>query len=356
VTPVDDIRGNPLAADLDGILEVAGDALREFRGARLFVTGGTGFVGTWLMESLVWANRALALDMHAVVLTRNPDRFAASSPHLASDSAVSLLAGDIVDFDPPAGPFTHVVHAAAESSTQQNVTDPLRMVDTIVAGTRNVLDTSRAWGTPKVLFVSSGGVYGPQPSGMPGIPEEYLGGPDQLARGSAYPESKRLAELLCATYAAEYGLPVAIARCFAFVGPHLPLDAHFAVGNFIRDGLAGGPIQVRGDGSPIRSYLYAADLAAWLWTILAHGKPGRAYNVGSEGALSIADVARTVAQAFEPQLEVSIAGAASPNLGGGGNRYVPSTRRAQAELGLREAVDLPEAVRRTIAWNRAVAS
>ncbi|MDZ4168050.1 MAG: NAD(P)-dependent oxidoreductase [Coriobacteriia bacterium] len=343
---------NPLASDLDGILESSAEAWSSLSGARIFITGGTGFVGTWLLESFAWANRVLSLDASAVVLTRDPERFAAKVPHLASDPGISLLQGDVTDFEAPAGPFTHVIHAAAESSTQQNATDPLRMIDTVVRGTRNVLDAARSWGSSGVLFTSSGAVYGVQPGDLELISEEQPGGPDPLAAGSAYPEAKRLAETLCATYAVQHGVPVKIARCFAFVGPHLPLDAHFAVGNFIRDGLAGGPISVRGDGTPVRSYLYAAELASWLWTILLAGESGRAYNVGSEHGHSIAEVARTVAAAFQSAPRVSIAGTRVENLGGGGDRYVPSTQRAREELGLRETVDLCEAVSRTIEWQR----
>jgi dTDP-glucose 4,6-dehydratase len=344
-------QNNPLSSDLDGIIESSAEALRDLQGARIFVTGGTGFVGTWLMESLAWANRALSLDASAVLLTRDPERFAAKVPHLAENPAISLLRGDVVDFEPPAGPFTHVIHAAAESTTQQNVNDPLAMIDTVVRGTRNVLEAARNWGAPNVLFTSSGAVYGAQPGDLELVSETYLGGPDQLAPGAGYPEAKRLAEFLCATYAAEYGVPVRIARCFAFVGPYLPLDAHFAVGNFIRDGLAGGPIAVRGDGTPVRSYLYAADLASWLWTILVRGDAGRAYNVGSEHGLTVAELARTVAGAFDPAPQVSISGNASGNTGGGGNRYVPSTARARAQLGLAETVDIREALQRTVRWH-----
>jgi nucleoside-diphosphate-sugar epimerase len=343
---------NRLEEDLRGIGEAGEAVLRELAGARLFVTGGTGFVGTWLLESFAWANRALSLDATAVVLTRDPQRFATKAPHLAADPAIGLVLGDVVDFDLPAGAFTHVVHAAAESSTQQNATDPLRMADTIVRGTRRVLDAARTWDAAKVLFTSSGAVYGAQPSGIELIEEGYSGGPDQLAAGSAYAESKRFAEFTCATYAADYGVLVAIARCFAFVGPHLPLDAHFAIGNFIGDGLAGGPIVVRGDGAPIRSYLYAGDLALWLWTILLRGEPARAYNVGSEEAYSISEVAAIVASQFEAPPEVRTVGSAASPTGGGGTRYVPSTARAQGELGLKATVTLPEAVRRTIAWHR----
>ena len=343
---------NALASDLDGILTRSADVWRELAGARLFITGGTGFVGTWLLESFAWANRALSLDARAVVLSRDPERFAAKAPHLASDPAILLLRGDVVDFDAPAGPFTHVIHAATEASTQQNVTDPTRMTDTIVRGTRNVLDLARTSGARSVLFTSSGAVYGAQPSGVPLLPEEYAAGPGRPPRHSAYREAKRIAEGMCAICAAQSGLPVKVARCFAFVGPYLPLDAHFAIGNFIRDGLAGGPIVVRGDGRPVRSYLYAADLAAWLWTILVRGEPGRAYNVGSENGRTIAGVARIVAATFCPVPDVSIVGASKANRGDGGDRYVPSTSRAREELGLRETVDLADAVQRTVAWHR----
>ena len=159
--------------------------------------------------------------------------------------------------------------------------------------------------------------------------------------------------MLCALFHRQHGLDTRIARCFAFVGPYLPLDIHFAIGNFIRDSMTGGPIRVNGDGSPFRSYLYAADLAARLWTILMRDAPCRAYNVGSASPISIAALAELVSQQVNPRCEVHIA--AQPDPARLAQRYVPDVNRVKSELKVRETVDLISAVRRTITWHRSVA-
>ena len=223
------------------------------------------------------------------------------------------------------------------------------MWDTIIEGTRHTLEFARHAGTKKFLLTSSGAVYGKQPPEMTHIPEEYTGAPDSTDTNSAYGEGKRAGEMLCVMYAKMYGIQTKIARCFAFVGPYLPLDIHFAIGNFIRDGLQGGPIQVKGDGTPYRSYLYAADLSIWLWAILFQGVHCRLYNVGSEVDLSISSLAKIVAETFPMAQEVRIAKKdISEKLP---ERYVPSTRRVKLELGLSQQIKLQEAIDRTARWN-----
>lgn len=336
--------------DLRHVLDRTAGAWKELCGSRLFITGGTGFFGMWLLESLVWANENLDLDAQAVLLTRDPDAFARRAPHLVRHPAIRCLAGDVQSFVFPREAFSHVIHAATDASAQLNQQSPELMFDTVVAGTRRTLDFAVACQATKFLLTSSGAVYGVQPPELTQVPEEYAGAPDPLSPGSAYQEGKRAAELLCALYHQRHGLQTKIARCFAFVGPYLPLDLHFAAGNFLRDALAGRPIAIQGDGSPYRSYLYAADLAAWLWTILVRAPACRAYNVGSDEGFPLREVAQAVARLPSPPVEVHVAKPRDPSVAP--SRYVPSIERARRELGLDVGVPLNDALRRTWQWHR----
>jgi dTDP-glucose 4,6-dehydratase len=340
---------NPLAAELEEVLDRSRPLWEELRGQRLFVTGGTGFFGCWLLETFTWANDRLVLGAEAVVLTRSPRAFERKAPHLAHHPAVRLVEGDVRTFPFPRGPFPFVVHAATDASAALNEQDPLTMLDTTVAGTRRVLELAAASGCRKLLLTSSGAVYGRQPPELSHVPEDHRGAPDPSDPRAAYGEGKRVSELLCALHARRHGFEAKIARCFAFVGPYLPLDIHYAVGNFVRDAVAGTPIVVRGDGTPLRSYLYAADLALWLWTILLRGAPLVPYNVGAEDAISIADLARAVSRVAGP-VPVEILG--KPEPGRPAERYVPSVRRAREALGLEAHVALDDAIARTARWAR----
>ena len=333
-------------SDLNHILEHTRDLWEELRGEQLFITGGTGFFGCWLLESFLWANDHLKLGACATVLSRDPEKFIARMPHLARCSDIRWIKGDVCDYEFPQGEFGYVIHAATESSTQLNQNNPQKMFDTIVDGTRRTLEFARTHGTRKFLLTSSGAVYGKQPPELSHIPEDYRGAPDPLDPLSAYGEGKRAAEMLCALAAQKNGIEMKIARCFAFVGPHLPLDAHFAIGNFIRDAIHGGPIVVKGDGTPYRSYLYASDLAIWLWTILFNGINCQAYNVGSEKSLTITETAQMVARCVSSRIIIEIQGKINIHLQA--ERYVPNIQRAIIELKLKQSIVLENSLKQTL--------
>ena len=346
-------KTNRLSRDLDNILERTEPLWQQLRGQRILITGATGFFGCWLLESFAWANRRLGLNAQAVALSRHPMALTEKAPHLVNDAAITLHTADVRHGDFPQGDFSHVIHAATEASAKLNRENPLVMFDTIVEGTRRALQFSVAGSIRRFLLISSGAIYGNQPQEITHLSECFEGGPDPLNPSSAYAEGKRAAEMLCAL-AASPRLEIPIARCFAFVGPYMQLDAHFAIGNFINDRLINDrpnnarPIQVQGDGSAVRSYLYASDLMVWLWTILFQGQSRRAYNVGSEDALNIAALARQVAVALPPEVAVNVAVAPKP--GAAVHRYVPSTARAHQELGLAAEVPLRDAIQRTHNW------
>lgn len=350
-----------IAEDIRGVLSRTQSLWPDLRGASILITGSTGFFGIWLLETLLAADREFSLGCRVIALSRDPGRFAAKVPHLAHDPAVTWIAGDVRDFAFPSGPVTHVIHAAAEASARLTAEDPQTMFDVCVAGTRRTLRLAAEKRVARMLLASSGAVYGRQPPELTHMPEEFAGGPDPLDPRNAYAEGKRAAEQLCAIAClsppAGSGLHITIARCFAFVGPHLPLDTHFAIGNFIRDAMAGGPIRVRGDGTPYRSYLYAADLVEWLVTILLRGQAGRAYNVGSEAAISIESLARQVAAIAAEECgdasPLPIERAVTATTHGPAERYVPCCQRVLEELNLGPATALDTSIHRTLCFSLA---
>lgn len=347
--------GRPLPADdLAYVLEESGDIWGDLSERKILITGATGFFGRWLLESLLAADERLGLGVSITALSRDPEAFLAGNPHLTSQglrwatgSVTTLTEASLgleeIDF---------VVHLATEADLAASAKDPRAAEEVIVGGTRRVLDVAAGLGARRFLFTSSGAAYGKQPPGMEAMAETYEGVPDPSDPSNPYAgpgEAKRQAELLCEGHPRDRGLHSVIARCFTFAGPALPLDSKFAFGNFLADALAGRTVVVKGDGTSIRSYFYAADLAVWLWTLLLRGAAGRRYNVGSEQPISIRSLAETIADEVGDG-RVEILGHAATR--GAPDRYVPSTARARRELGLREHFSLPEVVRRAAAWHR----
>ena len=314
---------------------------------RILITGGTGFFGKSILDYRMRHPEFLA-DAEITILSRHPDAFVATNPKLAQQPGVGFVAGDVRTFSTTDftdyTDFDTIIHAATAAVTTLSDDE---MYSTIVDGTRNVLAFAKACGAKRLLFTSSGAVYGPQTTS---VAEDAATVPT-----TAYGRGKLAAEQLCIAS----GIPTLIARCFAFTGPYLNRRIHFAIGNFIQDCLDNKPIVIKGDGTPLRSYLYADDLVEWLFAILDRGEPGRPYNVGSPHGLSIRELAETVRSALGTTNALQILGASSNNQTiKHPNKqtiqpsvYVPDTHRTMAELGLKVRVALPEAIRLSAVHN-----
>jgi nucleoside-diphosphate-sugar epimerase len=339
---------NPLKEDLDHILSHTKGLWDELRGKKIFMTGGTGFFGCWFLESFVWANEKYNLRSSVLVLTRDSEAFRKKASHLAKNHSILFHAGDVRSFNFPKGKFDYIIHAAASLNPPHDEKEALDVFDITVEGTRRVLEFARKCKVKKFLLVSSGAIYGRQSRQINRINEDYNGAPTPVDWRSAYSEGKRAAELLTIVKARQYGFEAKIPRCFAFVGPYQKLDGQWALGNFIHDGLNGGPIIVKGDGTACRSYLYAADLMIFLWTIFFRGESCTPYNVGSEKEISIRSLAQLVSSVLK--LKKNIVISKKPDIKAQIDRYVPSIKRAQRRLKLKQRVTLQNAIKKTIKY------
>lgn len=304
-------------------------------GSRIFLTGGTGFFGKWLLGLFQ------TLELEVVVLSRDPAGFITQFPVYGENPRITFVQGDVRDFSFPPGHFDYVIHAATETRSTLEQENPDELYSVIVDGTRRVLDFSRQAGAKRLLYVSSGAVYGIQPPELSHIPETFPCNPVTV-----YGKGKLEAEKMCV----HSGVETVIARCFAFVGPWLPLNAHFAIGNFIGSCLRNETIRINGDGTPLRSYMYGSDLAEWLMAILLKGCSGEVYNVGSEKVVSIAELAHVVRSLAGTDNAIEIA--RQPVPGHQAPRYVPSVQKITMELAVALKVSLEEAIEKTIHYNR----
>ena len=298
---------------------------------RLFITGGTGFFGKSMLDYRLRHPEWGWAKVDWVVLSRNPERFKSEFPALAGQDGVSFVSGDVRDFPFSGGRFDAIVHAATSAVTTLSDDE---MTSVIVDGTRRIVDFAKISGCRKILFASSGAVYGPQ---IALVQESADCNP-----ATAYGRGKLVAEKLLI----ESGFDVKVARCFAFAGPYLPRTIHYAIGNFVQNCMDGEPIVINGDGTPLRSYMDADDLVEWLFAILERGESGRPYNVGSDQAIPIRDLAEMVRRVLGSKSEILVKGKPSPDVQP--SVYVPSISRVRDELGLQVRIPIEQAILRMI--------
>ncbi len=284
------------ASDLTHAVESVIFEWSELSDRRILITGITGFVGRWIFATLQTAQKMYPnLRFDIVGLVRDP---AVIEARLGRDafSGIQMIVGDVRQSIEVDGDVSHIIHGATPASVRSGSQDRSSVLATSILGTASVIELAAQKSVPRVLHLSSGAVYGPQPTSMERLPESWMGAVDPWLGDSLYAEGKRGAEALLQEAARDETLTAVQARLFAFMGPGLPLRDGFAIGNFVADVAAGKDVVVKGDGQTVRSYLHASDMASWLLSLLVLAPGDVPYNVGSPWGKSIFTWAEACAQ------------------------------------------------------------
>ena len=328
--------------DIRFVLAACRDELQQLSGKTLLLTGGSGFVGSYLVESIIAFNRAHdGAPCRLLLPTRSLEATRKKWPHFFEDPELTWFEWSKDRLEPPSDGCDYVIHAAAPTDTAVFMQHPYGTMRDIVRTTEQVIEYAEQANASRLMFMSSGAVYGPQPSSLDAISESFLGGPDLTDARSCYGEGKRYAELLC--YLSS--VPTVVARLFAFVGPHQDLTGSYAMTDFIRQAKHHRHIRIQSDGSALRTYCYASDLTNALWKLLLDGSLGEIYNVGSDApVVSVLELANLVAE-IVGNVSVEVAGKDNA-FGDNRSRYVPDISKLKKIY--TPQISLPEGISRTI--------
>lgn len=326
--------------DVRFVLAACHDELKALSGKTLLLTGGSGFVGSYLVESIIAFNRTHdCAPCHLLLPTRSLSATRAKWPHFFGVEGVDWFEWDGFTLMPPGDACDYIIHAASPADPASYLHSPMQTMEDIARGTGGVLHYAKRAGVRKLLYLSSGAAYGRQAPDVDALKEDAPGAPDLSELSSCYGEAKRYAELLCRTS----GVPAVIARLFAFVGPYQDLSGSFAVPDFISQAKREKKICIHSDGSALRTYCYASDLTIGLWKLLLNGKPGELYNVGADAPrITIRELAEMVAKQIG-QVEVIVEGKTSA---GPRSRYIPNTDKFK-QIYVAQ-IDLADGLRRTL--------
>ena len=314
--------------------------LSKLRGASICVLGGTGFIGTWLISTLNQLDRDHGLRIEITVYTRDIPKALLKYPRELYNR-VSLKEFDFLNGTCDLGFFDYIINGATPTTSKPGInTEDLYFHPTMNAIKSIIATAQSKQNSPKVLNLSSGAVYGSQPLDVSHRPEGLA---DQPGGADFYQQAKYQSECELFTPEALQVLVPISPRLFAFYGPGLPINQHFAIGNFIRDGLAGGPIRILGNPNTRRSYMYPTDLVGWLLKSMVNPKVGH-FNIGSEESISMAELASLISEMTSRKgIEFSNPEIAPSN-------YVPSTKLFRAEYDVKEMVPLSEGLLNWKSW------
>jgi UDP-glucuronate decarboxylase len=305
-----------------------------------FLTGGSGVFGSWVLHYFNWLIKKKLASPKITILVRN-------KVNIYKYDFIKYVVGDIINFEHSDEKFDHMLHLAAPSALDTfNGMGNIEKIDQLFFGTRNVIKFAKKSIMSRSLMVSSGAIYGgfPEMHTDP-ISEDCRKAPLSTDSSSGLAMGKKISETLFMLSNNLGEINMSIARCFSFVGPGLPFDIHYAIGNFINDIIEGNNIKINGNGKPVRSFMYLGDMVYWILNILFFGKDGRDYNVGSNFGINMHNLALLIIKLLDPDKSVELRHLSNESKGNPANFfYVPSIERARTELNLKEMINLNDSI------------
>lgn len=281
------------AGDLDTAIGHA-IGIDSLKGRAILITGSTGTIGSFLVDMIARYNQVNRLNIMIYAAARDPEGL--SRRYEASCGVKSLP----YDMNRPIGfdvPVDFIIHGAGNAHPAAFNGDPVGTIMGNLSGTYNLLEYGRNRGCRRLLYVSSGEVYGQGDLSLEEFEESYGGFVDTASPRSCYPSSKRAAENLCACYASQFGLETVVVRPCHTYGPTITPTDNRAHAQFFGNALKGEDILLKSAGNQMRSYNYIADCASAILTVLARGRSGEAYNIANPGArTTIAGLAGIIAK------------------------------------------------------------
>jgi dTDP-glucose 4,6-dehydratase len=299
--------------DLEEIISASRTNLLQLDGAKILILGGTGFIGKWLVSTLITAQHSLGLKYEISIVTRSPEKIPAYFKH----PGISYIKHDLTSgaIDLPTSDY--YVHGSTPSLISTGSMNLQNVSSSTLNGTLSIARAiERNHSVKSVTYLSSGAVFGQQLLTLSHRPE----GPAEIPNStlSPYGVTKLTNELLIAQMKSNFATQISTPRLFAFYGPHVALDEHFAVGNFLRDARSGGPIKVTGNSQTTRSYMYPIDLINSLLQLVVSPED-TPINLGSADAITMQELAEKISSMFG-HIPIQLLGEDKPS-----NNYVPET-------------------------------
>jgi UDP-glucuronate decarboxylase len=341
---------NPIIlADLDQIVSTF-SPWDFFRSQSVFVTGGAGLLGSYLVRTLLRANDCLGLNIRVTCLLRNRPALTSRLNPWLNHPGLNLVFGSAEDYDYPSlMPHSIVVHAASQASPSVYNKDPVGTILPNSIGTVRLCEQAQRWQAKKLLFFSSAEIYGANSKADIGELESgYL---DPMAVRSCYAESKRIGETICKAYTHQYSLNATCVRIFHTYGPQIALDDGRVFADFVRDALQGDSIFLASAGTAMRCFCYLTDATSGFLRLLVDGAPGESYNLANPDAeITILDLAHLISglSKTKPKVEFVDPGHAKPDcMSSPVPRSLPSIAKIRG-LGWKPLIGLEEGFGRTL--------